>query len=633
MPFKQTQAELLKLSDRHASELRTHLARANEGATALYQHVAGMEGEKRFSTLRKELATLVGRARDDARQLAVAHVLSELRAAIGSKADRVSLDIPADAKPADVAEYITNAVTAAREAEDIASTAYRAHTIIESEGTSSYQAGRDIALHHLRSIPDSQAVKLGFKVARSQSEFRDVDEAELVTRADDGEWIPLIGSRWNSRGDSCDKCRGVDGELRPLGIGFSLGGPGAHARCQCVTSLWVLPVWIPEEKGRAVNEQLELLHKADGGLCWIDNKLEARALEIDEATRTVRNAVASDESEDSHGSVIRVDGWDLSRHRRNPVLLWAHRSDEPRFVIGTARVRPDGKRLIADLTFSPKGVNPEADLVFEQVKAEIVRGLSVGFRPVEYSFEPRKTGEDLLVFTKQELVELTVCAVPSNKNSLTKQLRALGMPAETGRSADLPTIPEAITAATSPAFQKDNIMSDNAKPVVALPPEIAARLSAETVEQALGELAKRELQLDKITSERDALKGQVDALKADIEKRNNADAEAEVNALIKRGALQEAKRQSALTLYKADRASFRDLYPLAEAPMEHLFTQVTTPEPPDARANVEPAPQADNGINPVWARAQKLMGENPGMSIERAIVIADKEFSKVPFAG
>ena len=35
-------------------------------------------------------------------------------------------------------------------------------------------------------------------------------------------------------------------------------------------------------------------------------------------------SVASDETEDRLGDVLRTGGWDLEAYRRNPVFLWAH---------------------------------------------------------------------------------------------------------------------------------------------------------------------------------------------------------------------------------------------------------------------------------------------------------------------
>src|SRR5688572_32466802 len=49
---------------------------------------------------------------------------------------------------------------------------------------------------------------------------------------------------------------------------------------------------------------------------------------LDATTREV-TWVASDESTDAMGDVIRVKGWDLKRFKLNPVLLWAHDDSLP----------------------------------------------------------------------------------------------------------------------------------------------------------------------------------------------------------------------------------------------------------------------------------------------------------------
>ena len=45
--------------------------------------------------------------------------------------------------------------------------------------------------------------------------------------------------------------------------------------------------------------------------------------------------VASDETEDRLGDVLRSDGWDLEAYRRNPVFLWAHDYTAPRRASGS----------------------------------------------------------------------------------------------------------------------------------------------------------------------------------------------------------------------------------------------------------------------------------------------------------
>jgi hypothetical protein len=52
--------------------------------------------------------------------------------------------------------------------------------------------------------------------------------------------------------------------------------------------------------------------------------------------------VASDETEDRLGDVLRSEGWDLDGYRRNPVFLWAHDYTQEVIVDTLAPGNPDG---------------------------------------------------------------------------------------------------------------------------------------------------------------------------------------------------------------------------------------------------------------------------------------------------
>lgn len=68
-------------------------------------------------------------------------------------------------------------------------------------------------------------------------------------RRDAGDWIPGIVKRWSALLDRrvCPTCKGLDGEIRLLGMAFD-GGPSApvHARCRCVVGFW--PIAVPKRK-------------------------------------------------------------------------------------------------------------------------------------------------------------------------------------------------------------------------------------------------------------------------------------------------------------------------------------------------------------------------------------------------
>src|SRR5215471_14921429 len=102
---------------------------------------------------------------------------------------------------------------------------------------------------------------------------------------------------------------------------------------------------------------------------------------VDTEGRTMR-FVASDESVDRYGDVIRASGWQLDNFRKNPVLLFAHQSR----ALPVGRVDPiavEGTRLIAHAEFVPEGQDEFADKVWRFVEGGFLNAASVGFMPLD----------------------------------------------------------------------------------------------------------------------------------------------------------------------------------------------------------------------------------------------------------
>lgn len=143
---------------------------------------------------------------------------------------------------------------------------------------------------------------------------------------------------------------------------------------------------------------------------------EVRA--FDQEARTV-DFIASDESVDRYGDIIRVEGWDLRAYKKNPVLLFGHDSSSP--PIGTSAASVEGKQLIARAQFAPEGVYDFADTIFRLVMAKILRAVSVGFLPTAEPNVIRDDKNDRITgfeFIGQELLELSVVPVPANPQAL-----------------------------------------------------------------------------------------------------------------------------------------------------------------------------------------------------------------------
>lgn len=160
--------------------------------------------------------------------------------------------------------------------------------------------------------------------------------------------------------------------------------------------------------------------------------------EGDDAKARRKTFVASDESVDRYGDIIRVDGWDLSNFKRNPVLLFGH--DSRKVPIGRVPdIGVEGKQLIAGTEFRPEGDSVDADDVWLALQGGFLNAVSVGFLPtVEPNVmrgEPDKNGYAPITgfeFIGQELLELSVVPVPANPAALALA-RDLGLSAEAQR--------------------------------------------------------------------------------------------------------------------------------------------------------------------------------------------------------
>jgi HK97 family phage prohead protease len=156
--------------------------------------------------------------------------------------------------------------------------------------------------------------------------------------------------------------------------------------------------------------------------------------------------VASDESVDRYGDIIRANGWQLDAFRRNPVLLFSHQSRQ----LPVGKVEPiavEGTRLIAHAEFTPAGMNDFADTVFAMVDGGFLNAVSVGFMPLASPnplFDENKylTGFE---YVAQELLELSVVPVPANPNAL-QLARSLKLSPETMRELFAPDEADAAAA-------------------------------------------------------------------------------------------------------------------------------------------------------------------------------------------
>ncbi len=127
----------------------------------------------------------------------------------------------------------------------------------------------------------------------------------------------------------------------------------------------------------------------------------------------MKEFLLSDESVNSHGCIIKTDGIELGRFLANPVMFYNH--DESRGVVGKwENVRKSDGKLYATPVF-----DTDSELgrqVKRQVESGFIRAASIGIDSVEFEYTPTETEPQ--VVTKCELIEVSICDIPSNRNAL-----------------------------------------------------------------------------------------------------------------------------------------------------------------------------------------------------------------------
>ena len=206
-----------------------------------------------------------------------------------------------------------------------------------------------------------------------------------------------------------------------------------------------------EEELRSIAVEDVLAIKSDGEFAHYRTLSRPVCKTLDEQSRSVDH-VASDETVDRVGDIIRVKGWQLDNFKNNPQLLRYHNDTAP--PLGLVDQVRKGKRedgspaLFTTSHFHPdEKQDPEGQLLSRLVMDGDLPAVSVGFMPLATlrpdTAEERQAlglGPWGVEFIKAELHELSVVAVPCNPNALLKKLDAM---------KDAGEIPKSLAALTA----------------------------------------------------------------------------------------------------------------------------------------------------------------------------------------
>jgi len=163
--------------------------------------------------------------------------------------------------------------------------------------------------------------------------------------------------------------------------------------------------------------------------------------------RRIIEGVATTATADRSGDIVEPTGAQFSL----PLpLLWQHDTKQPIGEVTHAEVTPDGIRIRAQIAKidTPGRLKDRVDEAWESIRARLVRGLSIGFKPVEMKPIAKSTGFHIL---KWLWAELSAVTIPQNIEANIFAIKAASGQYPPGVSGSTParsamTIPEQITA-------------------------------------------------------------------------------------------------------------------------------------------------------------------------------------------
>ncbi len=126
--------------------------------------------------------------------------------------------------------------------------------------------------------------------------------------------------------------------------------------------------------------------------------------------------VGSTELPDRDNEIIKASAWQVEQYTKNPVVQWAHNYAEP--PIGkTLSIRQSQGKTIFEIEFADKDTYEFADTIYKLCKGGFLNATSVGFIPLEWD-AGKKDSDPNRIYTKVELLEISIVPVPANPDAL-----------------------------------------------------------------------------------------------------------------------------------------------------------------------------------------------------------------------
>lgn len=140
---------------------------------------------------------------------------------------------------------------------------------------------------------------------------------------------------------------------------------------------------------------------------------------VNEDTREI-TGIATTPTPDRYGDIVMPEG---AKFQLPIPLLWQHDHQSPIGEVTSAKVTADGIEIKAKLVKAdaPSQLAARLEEAWQSIRLGLVRGLSIGFRPIEYAY----IDEGGIRFTAWEWYELSVVTVPANAEGTIQTVKSI----------------------------------------------------------------------------------------------------------------------------------------------------------------------------------------------------------------
>jgi len=157
---------------------------------------------------------------------------------------------------------------------------------------------------------------------------------------------------------------------------------------------------------------------------------EIKAVESNDDGKRTFKGIATTPTADRMQDVVEPKG---AQFKLPIPLLWQHDGKDPIGWVTSAKVTDKGIEVEGEVADIPEegALKDRLKTAWQMLKNKLVRGLSIGFNPLEFSEIKGTWG---LKFTKWEWLELSAVTIPANQEAtITAVKQFSGLPAAPGK--------------------------------------------------------------------------------------------------------------------------------------------------------------------------------------------------------